>query len=73
MEPGFPVVQTADPLPLIRKLLETGAEPDTYVDNTPVSRRNFGGSPRMEIEVAGIVLSFEPAEAKAALLREMPA
>ena len=46
--PGFPWVQTADPLPLIRKLLAAGAEPDTYVDNTPVSRRNFGGSPRVK-------------------------
>jgi ankyrin repeat protein len=46
--PGFPWVQTADPLPLIKKLLEAGAEPDAYVDNTPVSRRNFGGSPRIK-------------------------
>jgi ankyrin repeat protein len=46
--PGFPWVQTADPLPLIEKLLEAGADPDTYVDNTPVSRRNFGGSPRIK-------------------------
>jgi ankyrin repeat protein len=45
--PGFPWVQTADPLRLIEKLLEAGAEPDTYVDGTPVSRRNFGGSPRI--------------------------
>lgn len=45
--PGFPWVQTQDPLPLIRKLLEAGAEPDTFIDNTPVSRRNFGGSPRI--------------------------
>jgi ankyrin repeat protein len=46
--PGFPWVQTADPMPLIRKLLEAGAEPDPYVDGTPVSRRNFGGSPRIK-------------------------
>ena len=45
--PGFPWVQTADPMPLIRQLLEAGAEADVYVDNTPVSRRNFGGSPRI--------------------------
>lgn len=50
--PGFPWVQTADPLPLIRKLLDAGAEPDTYVDNTPVSRRNFGGSPRIKFATA---------------------
>ena len=45
--PGFPWVQTADPMPLIRQLLEAGAEPDPYIDRTPVSRRNFGGSPRI--------------------------
>jgi ankyrin repeat protein len=46
--PGFPWVQTADPMPLIVKLLEAGAEVDAYIDNTPVSRRNFGGSPRIK-------------------------
>ena len=46
--PGFPWVQTADPMPLIRRLLEAGAESDPYVDGTPVSRRNFGGSPRIK-------------------------
>ncbi len=45
--PGFPWVQTADPLPLIVKLLEKGAAADPFIDNTPVSRRNFGGSPRV--------------------------
>ena len=46
--PGFPWVQTADPLPLIEQLLDAGAEPNTLVDNTPESRRNFGGSPRIK-------------------------
>lgn len=45
--PGFPWIQTADPMPLIRQLLDAGAEPDPYIDGTPVSRRNFGGSPRI--------------------------
>ena len=45
--PGFPWIQTADPMPLIVRLLEAGAEPDPFVDATPVSRRNFGGSPRV--------------------------
>jgi len=45
--PGFPWVQASDPLPLIEKLLSAGAEVDPFVDNTPVSRRNFGGSPRI--------------------------
>jgi ankyrin repeat protein len=46
--PGFPWVETADPLPLIEQLLAAGAEPDPYIDETPVSRRNFGGSPRVK-------------------------
>jgi len=50
--PGFPWIQTADPLPLVRKLLEAGADPNTYVDNTPKSRRNFGGSPRIKFASA---------------------
>ena len=45
--PGFPWTVTADPLPLIRKLLEAGADPNRIVDKTPRSRRNFGGSPRI--------------------------
>jgi ankyrin repeat protein len=44
--PGFPWVETTDPLPLTRQLLEAGADPNTFVNNTPRSRRNFGGSPR---------------------------
>jgi ankyrin repeat protein len=46
--PGFPWVQTADPLPLIEQLLDAGADPNVLVDNTPESRRNFGGSPRIK-------------------------
>jgi len=45
--PGFPWAVTADPLPLIRKLLVVGADPNTYINNTPRSRRNFGGTPRI--------------------------
>ena len=45
---GFPWTQTADPLPLIRKLLAAGAAPNTFIDNRPESRRNFGGSPRIK-------------------------
>jgi len=50
--PGFPWIETDDPLPLIRKLLEAGADPNYYVDNTPRSRRNFGGSPRVRFATA---------------------
>jgi uncharacterized protein len=43
---GFAWVTTDDPLPLIRKLLEAGANPNAVVNNTPRSR-NRGGSPRI--------------------------
>jgi ankyrin repeat protein len=45
--PGFPWTVTEDPLPLIEQLLLAGADPNAYVNNTPRSRRNFGGSPRV--------------------------
>ena len=50
--PGFPWTVTADPLPLIRGLLDAGADPNHYVDATPRSRRNFGGSPRIRFATA---------------------
>jgi uncharacterized protein len=43
---GFAWLTTEDPLPLIRQLLEAGAEPNAVVNNTPRSR-NRGGSPRI--------------------------
>ena len=43
---GFAWVITEDPLPVIRKLLEAGANPNAVVNNTPRSR-NRGGSPRI--------------------------
>jgi ankyrin repeat protein len=46
--PGFPWAQTADPLPLIRQLLDAGADVNALIDNRPESRRNFGGSPRIK-------------------------
>ena len=45
--PGFPWVQTEDPLPLVHKLLDAGADANAWIDNRPQSRRNFGGSPRV--------------------------
>jgi len=50
--PGFPWTQTADPMPLIRQLLDAGADPNVYIDNRPESRRNFGGSPRIKFATA---------------------
>ena len=44
--PNFPWMVTADPLPLIRKLLEAGADPNALVQNTPRARMREG-SPRI--------------------------
>ena len=49
---GFPWTVTADPLPLIRQLLEAGADPNRFINKTPRSRRNFGGSPRIVFATA---------------------
>jgi ankyrin repeat protein len=38
--PGMPWMVTADPLPLIKKLLAAGADPNAFVDNIPTSRRS---------------------------------
>jgi len=66
---GFAWLITEDPLPVIKKLLEAGANPNAVVNNTPRSR-NRGGSPRIvfantlmravfagDIEVAKLLLS----------------
>jgi ankyrin repeat protein len=44
--PNFPWMVTADPLPLIKKLLDAGANPNALVNNTPRARMR-GGSPRI--------------------------
>jgi ankyrin repeat protein len=44
--PNFPWMVTADPMPLIRKLLDAGANPNALVDNTPRGRMREG-SPRI--------------------------
>ena len=43
--PNFPWVVTEDPLPLIKKMLDKGADPNWLVNNTPRARMR-GGSPR---------------------------
>ena len=66
---GFAWLITEDPLPLIKKLLEAGANPNAVINNTPRSR-NRGGSPRIifantlmravfagDIEVAKLLLN----------------
>jgi ankyrin repeat protein len=44
--PNFPWMVTEDPLPLIRKLLAAGANPNALVNNTPRARMR-AGSPRI--------------------------
>ena len=44
--PNFPWMVTTDPLPLIRKLLDAGANPNAIVNNTPRARMR-DGSPRI--------------------------
>jgi len=48
---GFPWSVTTDPLPLIKKLLEAGADPNAVVNNTPRGR-NRGASPRIVFATA---------------------
>ena len=44
--PNFPWRVTADPMPLVRKLLDAGADPSALVNNTPRARMREG-SPRI--------------------------
>jgi uncharacterized protein len=55
--PNFPWIVTADPLPLIRKLLDAGANPNALVDNTPRARMREG-SPRIVFATALMRAAF---------------
>src|SRR2546427_575916 len=48
---GFPWTVTTDPLPLIKKLLDAGANPNAIVNNTPRGR-NRNASPRFVFATA---------------------
>jgi ankyrin repeat protein len=67
---GFPWNITTDPLPLIKKLLDAGADPNAVVNNTPRGR-NRNASPRIvfasalhraafagDLELAKLLLSY---------------
>lgn len=54
---GFAWLVTEDPLPLIKKLLDAGANPNAIVNNTPRSR-NRGGSPRIVFATALMRAAF---------------
>jgi ankyrin repeat protein len=55
--PNFPWTVTVDPLPLIKKLLDAGADPNALVDNTPRARMREG-SPRIVFATALMRASF---------------
>ena len=55
--PNFPWMVTADPLPLIRKLLDNGANPNALVNNTPRARMREG-SPRIVFATALMRAAF---------------
>ncbi len=55
--PNFPWMVTADPLPLIKKLLDAGADPNTVINNTPRARMREG-SPRIVFATAFMRAAF---------------
>ena len=55
--PNFPWVVTADPLPLIKKLLDAGANVNYVVNNTPRARMR-DGSPRIVFATALMRAAF---------------
>ena len=55
--PNFPWVVTTDPLPLIKKLLDAGADPNLVVNNTPRARMR-DGSPRIVFATALMRAAF---------------
>jgi ankyrin repeat protein len=55
--PNFPWMVTVDPLPLIRTLLDAGANPNALVNNTPRARMREG-SPRIVFATALMRAAF---------------
>jgi uncharacterized protein len=55
--PNFPWMVTTDPLPLIKKLLDAGANPNALVNNTPRARMREG-SPRIVFATALMRAAF---------------
>jgi ankyrin repeat protein len=55
--PNFPWLVTADPMPLIKKLLDAGADPNAIINNTPRARMREG-SPRVVFATAFMRAAF---------------
>jgi len=55
--PNFPWMVTADPMPLILKLLDAGAKPNALINNTPRARMREG-SPRIVFATALMRAAF---------------
>jgi len=55
--PNFPWMITVDPLPVIKKLLDAGANPNALVNNTPRARMR-DGSPRIVFATAFMRAAF---------------
>jgi uncharacterized protein len=55
--PNFPWMVTTDPLPLIKKLLDAGANPNALINNTPRARMREG-SPRIVFATAVMRAAF---------------
>jgi len=55
--PNFPWMATVDPMPLVRKLLDAGANPNALVNNTPRARMREG-SPRIVFATALMRAAF---------------
>lgn len=55
--PNFPWMVTLDPLPLTKKMLEAGANPNTVINNTPRARMREG-SPRIVFATALMRAAF---------------
>jgi ankyrin repeat protein len=55
--PNFPWMVTTDPLPLIKKLLDAGANPNAVINNTPRARMREG-SPRIVYATALMRAAF---------------
>ena len=55
--PNFPWTVTVDPLPLVRKLLEAGADPNALINSTPRGRMREG-APRIVFATAVMRAAF---------------